>query len=109
MVRAELRQKMLRAEAGLLHLQRGSASGYAHEVTQLARDDRILELRLDDRQERPPGTSGLKMRLYYTEPAHEHGCLLYLLLEPKPPGLGGLYDQDRHIDIASERLHNHYN
>lgn len=105
MLRAELRKKFSRASQGRLHLTRNE---HREEVVQSERQRRILEIRLDDRQERPPGAGAWKVRCYYTEPAHQERMLLALAIHAKPPGRAGLAEQNRHMDEAADRLDNHY-
>ena len=105
MLRAELKGRMGRAARGELNLQRGVDRA---EVVQCRRQERVLELRLEDRQERPPGCERWKVRFYYSEPAHERGVLLALSVKAKVGGQSGLDDQNRHMDEASRRLDAHY-
>lgn len=105
MLRAELRKKFSRASQGKLRLTRNE---HREEVVQSERQRRILEIRLNDRQERPPGTVAWKIRCYYSEPAHQQHMLLALAIRAKPPGRSGLDEQNRHMDEASDRLDDHY-
>ena len=105
MVRQELAEVMRRAEGGLLDLKR--APGDVGAAEQMRRDDRVLEIKLMDRQDRQGGQ--WKIRVYYSEPAHVYEQLLLLSIRGKHPGHVGLGEQDGHIDVAGERLDDQYN
>ena len=106
LMRYEIRDVMQRASRGELFLRR--TKDEEGDAEQMVRDERILEMKLSDRQERPPGVEPWKIRVYYTEPAHEYRCLLFLHLKGKRGGEEGLAEQNRHIDEAARRLDEHY-
>lgn len=105
MLTREFKAKLDRATRGELYLERGE---HRQEVVQCQRQQRVLEVRLDDRQERPPGSGRWKVRFYYSEPEHEPEVLLALSVQVKVAGRPGLNDQNRHIDEAAQRLDEHY-
>lgn len=100
---AELRILTMRAEAGALYFR--PRKDDAGEVTQSHIRPRVLEIVMTKRR----GEEGQQQtRIYFTEPAHEPGVLLHLLLAWKRPGPAGLEEQDGHMIQADRRLDHHY-
>lgn len=97
--KAELATKLRRATQGLLTF------GADGDVDQMSVAPRVLEIRI--KSVKAVGFS-LHIRLYFTEPAHEPGCLLMLLLEGKSPGRIGLEEQNDHARAADLRIDRHY-
>lgn len=99
----ELRNMRARATTGELNLQRSSSS--SGEVVLSHHRARILEMRFTKQL----GDEGEQhTRLYFTEPGHEPGVLLHLLLAWKRPGPMGLTEQNGHMRQADRRLDHHY-
>lgn len=106
-VKAELYQKMKRAEAGALLY----GSGPEFDVEHMAATADVLELRLLDRT----GEVGAEeaeetfhLRLFFSEPDEVPKTLAGLGLLWKRPGPVGLDDQTLAAQTASRRLHEHY-
>lgn len=101
----ELRDVLDRAEVGRLIFGQGSAS----DVSKMDAVEVVLELRVRHRP-RDSRRKGERqhIRIYFTEPDHQAGVLLMLLIASKRPGKPGLEEQDKQIREAQQRADAHF-
>ncbi|WP_191090925.1 hypothetical protein [Serinicoccus hydrothermalis] len=100
---AELRNLLMRAQVGeLVYRPNRDAEG---DVALSHIRPRVLEIAMTKQR----GEEGEQhTRFYFTEPAHEEGVLLKLLMAWKRPGRVGLEEQNGQMIQADRRLDWHY-
>lgn len=107
LLRAELKEKLHDAEAGLLKYGEKSWQG---DVCVMEIAPMILELRFDDCEHYNQAIEEYetrKIRLYFSEPASVDSLLVMLSLRSKVPGPLGLMEQNQHAKEAEMLAYQH--
>ena len=107
-IKADIRQKMLRAERGECTFGRGRH----YDVDEIESTRLVLELRIVDHNALDPDDPEGDMvqrhtRIYFTEPEHVPDLLLLMSVRSKCPGPEGLQEQTDHAGDAQTIAEEH--